>query len=194
MRPLWPQGHLLSCRVQPFRAASGQTDQTRLGSRTYNDPTTTFTRNGVTILSRSIAVAKQMSCTPNSRWSCCLDRRGVSVGCHAGDATREISRLARCASSAAGGFLPFRLEPVANICILVAADSCHESVATRMRMFATGSTLNDRKPPAAENPHRANRDISRVASPAWRPTETPRRSRQQPRDLETPPNGRTSEK
>lgn len=27
---------------------------------------------------------------------CCLDRRGLSVGRHAGDATREISRLARC--------------------------------------------------------------------------------------------------
>jgi hypothetical protein len=75
-----------------------------------------------------------------------------------------------------------------------ASASCHESVATRMQMFAPGSKLHGRKPPAAEDAHRANRDISRVASPAWRPTETPRRSRQQPRDLETPPNGRTSEK
>ena len=75
-----------------------------------------------------------------------------------------------------------------------ASASWHESAATRMQMFATGSNLNGRKPPAAEDAHRANRDISRVASPAWRPTETPRRSRQQPRDLETPPNGQTSEK
>ena len=75
-----------------------------------------------------------------------------------------------------------------------ASASWHEFAATRMQMFATGSNLNGRKPPAAEDAHRANRDISRVASPAWRPTETPRRSRQQPRDLETPPNGQTSEK